>query len=153
MQFCIKHLLVATFVVAIFAMGLVKPSPVMEAGFTFAAWLMVAMLVVRGICYGGREGKVIACGLFVALSYLSIALWFWMPIRFPTTMLLERLYPKYTFISAPAGSASNLMAIDNEHHDNFRAIGEYAFGAIFGLLAGGLAAYWTRPSGGVVENT
>ena len=142
MQFRIKHLLLATALVALFAMALSNPSRLFEASLTFMVWAVVVLLVVRGICVGGSERKIIACGLFAALAYLSIAFWLWVDVPFPTTMLLEYFCPEY--ISGKASIGGMNIATKNPNYNNFRAIGEYAFATTFGLMSAGLAAYWTR---------
>ena len=140
MQFSIRHLLLATAVIALFAMALSNPSRLFEASVTFAVWSVVALLVVRGICAGGSERKIIACGLFVILAYLSVASWLWVDVPFPTSMLLEYFCPEY--ISSKESLGGMPIATKNPNYNNFQAIGEYAFATTFGLMAAGLAAYW-----------
>jgi hypothetical protein len=137
MQFRIKHLLLATALIALFAMGLVKPSTDKEAIFRLGGWLAVVVLVARASTCSLVERKTIAMGLVAAISYLLFALWLKHPVQLPTSLLLARLYP-------PLVAVSDHASYENPGASSFQIVGHIAFATFFGLIVAGLTAYWVR---------
>lgn len=154
MKFRISHILIATVVVAVFAYGLSFPDYFVARWFRFGAWIAATLLIVRAISRPA-ERKAIMCGLIVAGSYLAVLAYYDQPTPLPTTALLERIYPRHI----PANGNSVLpVAVgrmpayrSNPNAAEFRTIGEYGFATIFGLIAAGLAVYWSEESTTVKE--
>jgi hypothetical protein len=147
MKFRIKHVLIATLVVAVFAYGLSFPTYYSERWFRFGAWAVAALLTVRAVARPA-ERKAIACGLITAASYLAVLAYYDQPTPLPTSAALDRVYPR----NLPAGGSSGppmvpiRTYIRNPNAEEFRTIGEYGFATIFGLIAAGLAVYWRDES-------
>jgi hypothetical protein len=127
MQFRIKHLFMAMIVVAFFGWGFAHPSFLTTSAFTLVFWLAGMTLTVRAMTHP-RERLVLVAGLTASVTYFILAVVFRNSLRLLTTFLMEWYYPA------------------DSHPDAVYslAIGEFAFGMIFGLLFAGLAAYWTR---------
>jgi hypothetical protein len=139
MQFRIKHILFATVLVALFAWGLVEPSPDKEGIFRLGTWLAVVVLIGRAIAGPQAERKAISAGLVAAISYLAFALWLKHPVTLPTSFLLQKLYP-------PLVAVSNHFFEPNPGASSFQIVGHIAFATFFGLIVAGLTAYWTKCS-------
>jgi hypothetical protein len=101
MKFRIKHVLIATLVVAVFAYGLSFPTYYSERWFRFGAWAVAALLTVRAVARPA-ERKAIACGLITAASYLAVLAYYDQPTPLPTSAALDRVYPR----NLPAGGSS-----------------------------------------------
>ena len=159
MKFRIKHLLLATAIVAAFAYGLSFPSYYVARWFRFGAWAAAALLTARAVSRPA-ERKAIACGLVVAASYLAVLEYHKQDTPLPTSAVLERIYPELVPIDTAAAQAipgtfttmvNGRTYRSNPHADEFRAIGEYGFATIFGLIAAGLVAYWSNESTNLKE--
>ena len=149
MRFRITHVLIATVIVAAFAYGLSFPDYYSERWFRFGAWVATILLIVRAINRPG-ERKAIACGLITAASYVALLEYHKQPTPLPTTALLERIYPRYIPAEGnsvfPAAAGPVPAYRSNPNAAEFRTIGEYGFATIFGLIAAGLAVYWSDES-------
>ena len=147
MKFRIKHVLIATVVVAVFAYGLTFPSFHTERWFRFGAWVVASFLIVRAIVRPA-ERKAIACGLISAASYVAVLEYHKQPTALPTTALLEKIYPRFipdnNSVFPAAGGPTTYKT--NPNAAEFRTIGEYGFAMIFGLIAAGSAVYWSDES-------
>jgi hypothetical protein len=150
MQFRIKHLLLATVLIALFSWGLAAPSDLSAKAFVFLAWLAVVVLAVRAGTHSGRERTIILCGLFACLSY-GVLVAFEL-VNFPTEDLLKMIHPEFIHKTIIMNGRQIPAVDDNPVYNSFRTIGEITFATMFGLMAAVLAAYWTRTEGGVVEN-
>jgi hypothetical protein len=151
MQFRIKHLLVATAVLAAFAAALRSPSNPVMHWFCFVAWLTVIALVARAITHAGRERMIIAVGLTASISYLALVLFVDEKFPLPSTAALKTWYPER--VPGQIYNAGRIMTgmTRNPIAEASWMIGEIGFAALFGLSAAGLAAYWTRSKGSAME--
>ena len=150
MQFRIKHLLAATLTFAMLAWGLSAPSDAMANAFKFGSWIAVVVLGVRAATHSRRERIVILRGLFTALSYGVLVAFD--VVEFPTADLIKKIHPKYLEATITINNRQMPAVNSNPTYSSFRTIGETVFAFVFGLLAAGLAAYWTRPQGGIAED-
>ena len=151
MQFRIKHLFVATAIIAAFAAALRFPSDQVMHWFCFVAWLTVIVFVARAITHAGRERMIIAVGLTTSVSYLILVWFLAEKFPLPSTAALKTWYPER--VLGQINNAGRIMTglTRNPIAKASWMIGEIGFAAIFGLSSAGLAAYWTRSKGSAVE--
>lgn len=149
MQFRVKHMLFATAVVAAFAWALTSPGAKMVGTVEFIYWLSLLILLIRASTHR-RERVTISMGLVASLSYYALIRWG--EYRLPTSHLLSAIHPKLIPISSERAAelAERIQSVhqpmyeSNPAHYQFNSIGHIGFAVIFGFLAAGLAAYWSR---------
>lgn len=141
MQFRIKHLFIGTAIVAFLSMALANPEPVTLQFVRLLVWMSVATLLVRAICRRD-ERIIIGCGISASISYLAVVHILGRGRQLATSALLDWLRPEilYTRING------RLEADGYKDFASpaFKTIGEIMYAVVFGLLAAGLAWYWTR---------
>lgn len=140
MKFRIKHLLVATVVVAIFAWALAAPTDTMVIALKYSAWITALVLIIRAVTHKS-ERLVISMGLLASVSYFPLTWWElqWQDETTLIAKLVEKVHSKYM----PVPNRTGVVDVNSDYWNSI-SIGEIAFSVLFGLLAAGLAAYWTR---------
>lgn len=138
MQFRISHLFVATLIIAVFAYGMAFPTYLTARWFVFGMVMASLLFIVRAICAGLRERKIIASGMLVAVGYHVALRYHYLPTR----AMFDRIRPPYADGRLQL-TQDQMMAIQSSA-ENFAQIGQFAFAVVFGLAAAVIAAYWTR---------
>jgi len=144
MQFRIKHLLMATAVVALLATSMGHPTQLTENLVRLAVWGVAAILATRAIARPGRERAVIAAGLLTGGSFLWIDSGSNYGEAFPISAFLEWVAPIHYLNRDDNGLLTGgFNSFPNAAH--LREIGRLAFAFLVAVMAAGLAAVWTQP--------
>lgn len=141
MKFRIKHLFIATAMVAVFTWVLANPSPSTAIATQLAIWVTTVVLIIRAVTHK-TERIVISMGLLASISYLLLVRWELKtsPIRH----LVSSVYPQHTPVTRHVNGVSEMFLTQNPNYLSAIAIGESAFAVLCGFLAAGLATYWSR---------